>query len=251
MRPYYDADGVTIYHGDCRAIIPTLDLNRVNLGLADPPYGETSLDWDVPSTEWLPLVEQVGYLWCFGSLRMFMAQAAAFGRWKLSQDTIWEKHNGSNFAADRFKRVHEQVALFYRGRWDGHYHKALRQAGWADPRSPKNVPKRYTSSPHTGEIGVGSRAAYVDDGTRMVRSVIHARSEHHRAIHPTQKPEAVVAPLVEYACPPGGLVLDPFMGSGTTLRVAKDRGMRAIGIELDEATCEKAARRLDQGVLVL
>lgn len=248
MTPYYDAAGTQIFHGDCREVLPQLDLAGVNLVMADPPYGDTSLDWDVPVRDWLPLVEQVGYLWCFGSLRMFMARAADFARWKLSQDTIWEKHNGSNFAADRFKRVHEQAALFYQGGWSEHYHQppvTMDERTYGHKRATRRLPPK-----HTGKIGVSTYEP-VEGGPRLVRSVIYARSMHGDAIHPTQKPVEVVGPLVEYACPPGGLVLDPFMGSGTTLRVAKDRGMRAIGIELDAAMCEKAARRLDQEVLAL
>jgi site-specific DNA-methyltransferase (adenine-specific) len=157
--------------------------------------------------------------------------------------------HGSNFAADRFKRVHEQAALFYQGQWRVRYHQPV--------TTPTSRVRRVYVRPdhqqpvHTGEIG--SRRNYVRDegGPQLMRSVIFARNEHHYAIHPTQKPVTLVGPLVEYACPPGGLALDPFMGSGTTLRVAKDRGMRAIGIELDEAMCEKAARRLDQEVLAL
>jgi site-specific DNA-methyltransferase (adenine-specific) len=81
--------------------------------------------------------------------------------------------------------------------------------------------------------------------------VLRVRSEHGRAIHPTQKPVGIVRPLVQNACPPGGLVVDPFMGSGTTLVAARELGRRAIGIEFDEAYCEAAARRFDQQILQL
>lgn len=68
--------------------------------------------------------------------------------------------------------------------------------------------------------------------------------------HIAEKSLAVMRWLVRL-CPPGGLVIDPFMGSGTTLRAAKDLGHQAVGIEVDERYCEIAARRLEQGVLVL
>ena len=246
MRPYYDAGGVTIYHGDCRNVLPQLDLADVAVVVTDPPYGDTPLAWDTFIDEWVPMLEPVGYLWCFGSLRMWGTQWRLFAeRWKYSQEIIWEKHNGSGFDADRFRRVHEFAVLWYRGHWGDRYHVV--------PTTPSATRSRITrrdAGPHRGQIGSASYENQ-DGGPLLMRSVIYARSEHHHAIHPTQKPEAIIAPLVEYACPPGGLVLDPFVGSGTTLRVAKDRGRQAIGIELDEAMCEKAARRLDQEVLAL
>jgi len=68
--------------------------------------------------------------------------------------------------------------------------------------------------------------------------------------HPTQKPTALMRWVMSTKCPPG-VVLDPFMGSGTTLRAAKDCGRKAIGIEIDERYCEIAARRCAQEVLAL
>jgi site-specific DNA-methyltransferase (adenine-specific) len=72
---------------------------------------------------------------------------------------------------------------------------------------------------------------------------------HGRALHPTEKPIGILDPLIRYACPTGGLVLDPFAGSGSTLDAARQAGRRAIGIEGDEKYAEAAAKRLSQSVL--
>ena len=66
--------------------------------------------------------------------------------------------------------------------------------------------------------------------------------------HPTQKPLLVISPLIIASSKTNDIILDPFMGSGATLRAAKDLGRRAIGIEIEEKYCEIAARRLDQEV---
>jgi site-specific DNA-methyltransferase (adenine-specific) len=66
--------------------------------------------------------------------------------------------------------------------------------------------------------------------------------------HPTQKPISIIAPLIRCSASEGEVVLDPFMGSGTTLRAAKDLGRKAIGIEIEERYCEIAAKRMAQEV---
>jgi site-specific DNA-methyltransferase (adenine-specific) len=99
--------------GDCRDVMPKQGL--VDVVIADPPYGDTSLEWDSRVDGWLGLVRSTlkphGSLWVSGSMRFFMASAEHFraaGR-RYAQDVIWEKHNGSSFHADRFKRVHEHA----------------------------------------------------------------------------------------------------------------------------------------------
>jgi len=80
-------------------------------------------------------------------------------------------------------------------------------------------------------------------------SVIRATNMHSRGLHPTEKPVAVLTPLIGYEVPPGGVVLDPMAGSCSTAVASRLTGRHAVCIEADEAMCERAARRLDQGVL--
>lgn len=244
MSPYYEADGITIYHGDCREVLPTVPAGDVVV--TDPPYGDTSLEWDRRVAGWCDLV-RAPQLWCFGSLRYLFAvhpALLALG-WSYAQEVVWEKHNGSGFANDRFKRVHEFAAHWYRGAWAELYRDTP-----TTPDATKRTVRRKASPAHTGGIAE-SRFESHDGGPRLMRSVIYCRSEHGRAHHPTQKPVGIVAPLVTYSCPVGGLVVDPFMGSGSTLVAARDSGRRAVGIEIEERYCEIAAQRLSQQALAL
>jgi site-specific DNA-methyltransferase (adenine-specific) len=239
MKPYYQHAGITIYHGDCREVLPTLE---ATVTIADPPYGETSLAWDNRVDGWLQFVTSTS-LWIFGSLRFFLACAADFGTWNFAQELIWEKQNGSGFAVQRFNRVHEIVTHWYRGQWADIYHEVPRTKRLGD--AVKNVRKRG-STPHRSVLGPGR---YHDDGTRIARSVQQFRNEQGRALHPTQKPVGLLEMLVVYSCAKEGLVIDPFMGSGTTLVAARRMSRKAIGIEIEEKYCEIAAKRLAQEVL--
>ena len=247
--PYYDDGTVTLWHGRAEDVLPTLGITA-DLVVTDPPYGETSLKWDRWPDGWPALVATVTRsLWCFGSLRMFLNRHDQFtgAGWKLSQDVVWEKHVGADFIADRFKRVHENAVHWYRGPWSD-LHRAVPRITALDPADRYTRRGRASQAQHAGEI---KNQPFTQDGTRLMRSVIRARSMKGRAIHPTEKPVDLLRPLIEYACPPGGLVVDLFAGSGSTLDAARQAGRRAIGIEAHEPYVEAAARRLSQGVLDL
>lgn len=243
MTPYYSESGITIYHGDCRDGLALREPRDFDLVMADPPYGQTSLTWDKWPTGWLQRVSSWSRsLWCFGSLRMFLDHRDEFieSGWALSQDIVWEKHNGSSFHADRFRRVHEQAGHFYRGDWDSIY-KQPQTTNTAQARTVRSKKRPQ----HMGDI---DRTPYesVDGGPLLMRSVMYSPSMHGNAENETQKPELIVAPLIEYACRPHGVILVPFVGSGTDLEIAKITGRGAVGFEVREEQCEKAAQRLSK-----
>lgn len=241
-KPYYADESVTLYVGDMREILPALDVTA-DLICADPPYGETSLPWDRWPDGWLKTAASVARsLWCFGTLRMYLERRDEFkaAGWKLSQDIIWEKHNGSGIAKDRFYRVHEQPTHWYQGPWGSVCH----DTPVTNDATARTLTRRQQPA-HTGKIGPSSYASE-DGGPRLMRSVIRMRSMHGRAIHKTQKPTGLLEPMITYACPPGGLVIDPFAGSCSSLMTARMTGRRAIGVELHEPHAAEAVRWLSQ-----
>jgi site-specific DNA-methyltransferase (adenine-specific) len=219
--PYYADESVTLYHGDCRELLDGSGLT------ADAIVTDS--------------------MWCFGSLQMWIkhgwSEFVSCG-WTMSQDVIWEKHNGSGFAADRFKRVHEQPVHWYGDKpWSEIYHETP-----TTPDATARQVRRKARPAHTGYVEASSYTSE-DGGPRLMRSVIAVRSMHGRALHPTEKPVGILDPLIRYACPPGGTVLDCFAGSGSTAEAARLTGRKAILIEADERYCELIARRMSQGIL--
>ncbi len=249
MKPYYEAGGVTLYHADFRDVIAATPIDA-DVVIADPPYGETALAWDRWPVGWPVEARKAlhptrGSMWCFGSMRMFLDRVGDFAGWRFAQDVVWEKGNGSGFAADRFRRVHEHALHWYPSdvKWSDIRHEVPRVA---NEKRPTARIIRHGQPAHTGKIGPGG---YAYDGERLTRSVIYASNCRGFADNETQKPEAIVRPLIEYSCPPGGLVFSPFAGSGTDLLVARDSGRRAIGCEMREEQCEAVVRRLRQQTL--
>lgn len=222
---------VRIINDDAMLALAKMPCDSVDCIVTDPPYGETSLAWDKAPDGWMQecrrVLKRSGSMWVFGSLRSHMA--SNLDGWSIAQDVIWEKHNGSNSFADRFRRVHEIAMQVYRSdaKWADVYKKTLFTN---DARA--RVVRRKQRPPQWGDIGEHSYKSE-DGGPRLMRSVMFFRSMHGVADHPTQKPIEVMMPLIEYSCPPGGLVLDPFIGSGTTALAARQLGMRCVGIEIN------------------
>ena len=204
MTPYYSHAGITIYHGDCREILPTLP--KADLVLTDPPYGIASV-W------------KGGFGHGWGNAQ---DQAIMRNQWDHQPPT-----------EETIKRVVSwgQDAII----WGGNYFSGLPVSrGWL----VWNKPERGFSLSEA-ELAWTSRSA-------VVRVFDAPRSESGRQ-HPTQKPRRLMRWCLGFF-PNADIILDPFMGSGTTLVAAKQLGRKAIGIEICEAYAEIAAKRLSQEV---
>jgi len=230
VTPYYERDGITIYHGDCREILPTLP--SVDLVLTDPPY--QSLDANVLAGTTTRLVARNGKRLSADDDGWFSTMGSETILVILEMCRQLLRPSGALYV---FADVKSGLALF---------------PGWT-----RNVIVWDKQS-----IGMGYAwrrmhewIAYQPMATHRLRDqslgdIIRCPSLPDKC-HPTEKPTAVVSPLIQNSTDPGDLILDPFMGSGTTLRAAKDLGRKAIGIEIEERYCEIAAKRLSQEVMAL
>lgn len=232
-----------IHTGDALEVLRTMPDESVDAVITDPPLGTTSLPWDQLVEGWSTacsrVLKKTGSLWCFGSMSYFISNN--FDRFRFIQDIVWEKHNGSNPFADRFRRVHEIVAQFVR--LDAKWSEVYKSPIYTNDACARTV-RRKRRPPHWGSIKESFYKSE-DGGPRLMRSVFFARSCHGSAEHPTQKPVSIIAPLIEYSCPPGGMVLDPFAGSGSVGVAAKRLGRHFIGIELDPHYAQLATRRIE------
>jgi site-specific DNA-methyltransferase (adenine-specific) len=241
---------VRILIGDCRELMRhcgAYSPGPFDCIIADPPYGDTSLPWDKMVRGWEKVAAEklkpTGSMWVFGSLRFFMLahrplRAAGL---RVTQEIVWEKHNGSSFHADRFKRVHELVVQLIRAdaKWSEVYNE-VQKTNDATAR----VVRRKKRPPHTGHIEAGHYLSE-DGGPRIMRSVIFERSCHGRAIHPTEKPVPLLETLIRTSCPPGGWVGDFFAGSGAAGEAAANTGRNYLGVELDRDYAIAARNRLN------
>ena len=201
MKHYYQDDAVTIYHGDCREILP--ELPKVDLVLTDPPYNigifideKDHIKW---IEEWFFLCREIARTVVIITGQKWCANYALVEKWK----------------------------------WLLMWHKPA-----AMGRSPVGF-CNCAPIPMWGEHDTKTLSTDV-----ITAPIIVDKDEKH----PTPKPLKLMLGLL--GCfGSSNLILDPFMGSGTTLRAAKDLNRKAIGIEIEEKYCEIAARRMQQEVL--
>lgn len=216
--PYYDEDGITIYCGDCSNIITCLD--RVGLVLTDPPYGISA-----DTNQRLRAGKQHGNA---------LAPSRDYGH------SNWDHSAPPRELIEDIVKIATHAIV-----WGGNFFELPPSRAWLvwDKQNGSN-----------GYADCELAWSNLDQSVRMIRHRWHGMlrspsDDPDERVHPTQKPVAVMDWCMRFD--PVGSVLDPFMGSGTTLVAAKRQGRRAIGIELEERYCEMAVKRLSQGVLNL
>lgn len=215
MKSYYEEAGIVIYHGDCRDVLAFDSAMRTgsatyDLLLTDPPYGIAACNRSD------------------GGVGSIVSGSKFYGRQAWDHDTADD--------AVAIARALCRLQIIFGGNyydlppascwliWD----KLQRDFSFADAEIA------WTNLKKAVRVFGYGRGALVAEGK----------------VHPTQKPEALMAWCISQAGTPQ-TILDPFMGSGTTLVAAKRLGRKAIGIELEEKYCEIAAKRLAQGALDL
>tara|TARA_Y100000296_G_scaffold84068_1_gene116449 strand:+ start:181 stop:1002 length:822 start_codon:yes stop_codon:yes gene_type:complete len=265
-KPYYEDEWSAVYLGDCRDILPTLTFDAV---VTDPPYeiGYKGNRWDQTGIAfdpaWWALCRDGidgGHLLAFGSPRthhrlMVAIEDAGFD---IKDAICWLYASGMPKGAN-LKPAYEPIVVARPAgsdvalqiedsrvpttdRFGGGAHGTSGFAkgyskgdGWAAGSEKGRWPANVITDGSTE--GDWSRYFYCSKPSRQ---------ERRDNPHPTAKPTALMSHLVGLATKVGGIVLDPFMGSGTTLWAAKKNRRRSIGIELDEGYCELAAIRLSQ-----
>ena len=222
MKPYYEQDGITIYHGDCREILPEIHRADIGLVLTDPPYG-ISLDTANRSRKRTALADANDYAPIHADDEPYdPAPILSFPRLVV----FGANHFASRLPESASWIVWDKTAGLESSRAIGFNDNADAELIWTNLGGPVRVLKHRW-------IGM-----------------MKATERGEARLHPTQKPVALMRHLIELFGDDRA-VLDPYMGSGSTLRAAKDLGKQAIGIEVSEAYCEIAAKRLMQSVMVL
>ena len=211
MKPYYLDEAVTIYHGDCREIFPYIASSA--LVLTDPPYG-TDIKYDTYDDSRGNLMELIG----------FISQVVI----PTSRRTLITCGNGNQH-------------LYPPPTWTLAWVIGEAGAGRCSWGFLCWQPiLAYGKDPYLA-AGMGGRP----DSITLLQS-------SPDTIHPCPKPMTLWRKLIMRASvDKSEVIVDPFMGSGTTLRAAKDLGYKAIGIDVSEAYCEEAAKRMSQMVMEL
>jgi site-specific DNA-methyltransferase (adenine-specific) len=278
MQPYYQDSLVTIYHGDCRELLPTLP--RADVVFMDPPYGINKAAWDAEFPVWaldlcvqsakatvgitpgtwnlagLPkMVRDMTYKWTLSAhLTNGMTRGGlGFGNWiplvvysrqqTREEVVIWCMRFADWCDSQRITRGQLDAVAGTSdmgGWWMGrlaHRCQVPAPHQWEKIRTHFSPPEYFNALVRPSDYEPrGDCRAFV-----VGREV--------KPNHESPKPLNVLTWFL--SCLPGATTLDPFCGSGTTLRAAKDLERRAVGIEIEERYCEIAAERCRQEVLEL
>jgi DNA modification methylase len=214
-EPYYQDDVVTIYHGDALELADIVA--KAQVMVTDPPYGIAYVSNQIGKFKGRDIAGDDNTAARDAILSVWEGPAAVFGSWKMPRPAgvkailTWDKGEGVGMG---------DLSLPWRPNTEEIY---ILGEGWR-----------------------GHRGSSVIRDTSVVSWTGNGRGP--RRLHPTEKPVPLLQQIIAKA-PDHPVVVDPFMGSGTTLRAAKNLGRRAIGIEVREDYCQVAAERCAQDVL--
>lgn len=217
MIPYYDDGTCVIYHADCRETLHALKDTDADLVFADPPYN-VGIEYGEATNDRMTDNQYLAWnLQWYGPARNAAACVAITPG--MVSVPMWIKD---------IERTHKLIAWTKANNNSHNYFGPTSGYQCWEPilvygKSRQTLLRDWIDQPISLQSEVGG--------------------------HPCPKPLRLMRWIVQNLSTEGGLVIDPFMGSGTTLRAAKDLGRRAIGIEIEERYCEIAARRLAQEVL--
>lgn len=253
MTPYYDDGSYVIYHADCGVVLPQLS-DRYRLILTSPPYNlHDSTFFDAVRTS---NVNPKRSKWA--SAGLVNGYGSHGDAMPYDQYVAWQR----DILAKCWATLTDDGAIFYNHKprpFDGEVRLPtdlnpglpVRQVIiWDRAMGGVNFAHTHYMPMHEWVL-IFARSGFRlrDKAASGVGDVWRIIPEHPNNKHPAPFPVSLAARVLETTRP--GLVLDPFMGSGTTLVAAKAAGRPAVGIEIDERYCEMAAKRLGQEVLDL
>ncbi len=217
MKPFYEDEQATIYCGDCREILP--QIGSFDLLLTDPPYELTASGGGI------------------GKSREYLSDIEGFTDCGFDQSILDNAGNWMCFCAKaQLPSLLQRASVM--PRW--------MLLTWNKPNPTPLSNGNYL--PDTEYIVHGCQPKRIFGQYRdKSRYIVFPAQQNN--LHPNEKPITVMTKMVAVGSQPGETIVDPFMGSGTTLLAAKLEGRKAVGIEISEKYCEIAAKRLRQKVL--
>jgi adenine-specific DNA-methyltransferase len=255
-RPYYESDDVLLYHGDCLEILPAVPSGCVDLTVTSPPYNiGKEYEQVLPLDDYLAWCSTwISAVWSAsadrGSFWLNVGYVPVSGRGKavplpyllwdrtpfyFLQEVVW--NYGAGVAAKRTFSPRNEKFLWYVRDGDT-YHFDLDAVRDPDVKYPD---QKKNGRPRCNPLGKNPTDVWqfpkVTSGAN--------RSSVERTGHPAQFPLAVVDRVVKACSPRDGLVLDPFVGSGTTCVAALRLGRCSVGIDLSRDYLDLAVRRLE------
>ena len=240
-----------LVNGNCLDILPKIGDQSINLIYTDPPYKETGNKWDnklVDTVELFKHYERIikddGCIAVHCTMK-YAIELINAAKHLYKYDWIWEKDNGTNVPNVNQQpfRVHEYILIFGKGRVTH------------GKRTPmKYFPQKTKGDPYTQKSGrisenwKGGLSNIVTENTGDRHPKTVQKHTRERGYHPTQKPVSLADLIIKSYTEEGDVVLDTFMGSGSSGVSAKKNYRNYIGIEIDKEYYDIAKRRIDEVV---